>query len=46
MADANQRRDWRIFADFAHILIRRARVLYAKDALAVDLRAIAPYLKC
>ena len=23
MAGANQRRDWRIFADFAHILIRR-----------------------
>ncbi len=37
MADANQRRDWRIYADFAHILIRRARALYAKDALAVDL---------
>jgi hypothetical protein len=37
MADANQRRDWRIFIDFAHILIRRARVLYAKDPLAVDL---------
>ena len=37
MADANQRLDWRIFADFAQIWIRRARVLYAKDALAVDL---------
>ena len=37
LADANQRRDWRIFADFAHILIRRARVLYASDPLAVDL---------
>jgi len=41
MADANQRRDWRIFADFAHILIRRARVLYATDALAVDLEQTA-----
>ena len=41
MADANQRRDWRIFADFAHILIRPARVLYAKDALAVDLEQTA-----
>ncbi len=41
MADANQRRDWRIYADFAHILIRRARVLYAKDALAVDLEETA-----
>jgi len=25
MADANQRRDWRIYADFAHILIRRSQ---------------------
>jgi hypothetical protein len=41
MADANQRRDWRIFADFAHILIRRARVLYATDVLAVDLEQTA-----
>lgn len=41
MADANQRRDWRIYADFAHILIRRARVLYATDALAVDLEQTA-----
>ena len=41
MADANKRRDWRIYADFAHILIRRARVLYAKDALAVDLEETA-----
>ena len=41
MADANRRRDWRIFADFAHIPIRRARVLYAKDALAVDLEQTA-----
>jgi len=41
MADANQRRDWRIYADFAHILIRRARVLYAKDELAVDLEDTA-----
>jgi IS4 transposase len=37
LADANQRRDWQIFADFAHVLIRRARVLYATDPLAVDL---------
>jgi len=41
MADANQRRDWRIYADFAHMLIRRARVLYARDALAVDLEETA-----
>ena len=41
MADANQRRDWRIFADLAHVLIRRARVLYAQDPLAVDLEQTA-----
>lgn len=41
MADANQRRDGRIFADFVHIMIRRARMLYTKDALAVDLEQTA-----
>jgi len=28
LADANERHDWRIFADFAQIVIRRARTLY------------------
>ncbi len=37
LADANQSHDWRIFADFAQALIRRARELYAHDSLAVDL---------
>ena len=37
LAKANEKRDWRIYADFAHILIARARKLYAGDALAVDL---------
>jgi hypothetical protein len=37
LADANQAHDWRIFADFAHVLIRRARALYAGDPLAVTL---------
>jgi hypothetical protein len=41
IANANQRRDWQIYADFEHILIRLARVLYAKDALAVDLNQTA-----
>jgi hypothetical protein len=27
LADANERRDWRIYADFAHVLIRIARRL-------------------
>jgi hypothetical protein len=37
LADANQNRDWRIYADFAGILIARARILYAGDSLSVDL---------
>ena len=37
LADANESRDWRIWADFAQVLIRRARLLYASDSLAVDL---------
>jgi transposase len=34
---ANERRDWRIWADIAAVLIRRARKLYANDALSLDL---------
>src|SRR4030066_1729153 len=30
LADANERRDWRIYADFAHVLIGMARGLYAE----------------
>ncbi len=37
LADANQLRDWRIFADFAQVLIAIARPLYAGDAMGVDL---------
>jgi IS4 transposase len=37
LADANERRDWRIFADFAQVLIAEARELYAKDAAVADL---------
>jgi len=37
LADANERRDWRIYSDFAHVLIAHARKLYANDAFAVDL---------
>lgn len=37
LADANRVHDWRIFADFAQILIRRARSLYATEPLAVGL---------
>jgi hypothetical protein len=33
----NENRDWRIFADFAQVLIARARRLYAEDDFGVDL---------
>ena len=41
LGDANKRRDWRIWADFAHVLIRRARALYAKDDFGVALKQTA-----
>ena len=37
LADANESRDWRIYADFAQVLIRVARPLYARDPIGVDL---------
>ena len=37
LADANESRDWRIFADFAQVLIGIARPLHAGDAMGVDL---------
>lgn len=36
LADANERRDWRIWADFAAVLIRRANKLYATEPLGLD----------
>jgi hypothetical protein len=37
LADANETRDWRIYAEFAQRLIAQARRLYADDDLEVDL---------
>jgi hypothetical protein len=37
LADANESRDWRIYADFAQTLIAIARRLYARDPMGVDL---------
>jgi hypothetical protein len=37
LADANERRDWRIYAEFAQILIGEARRLYADDPLDLEL---------
>lgn len=38
LADANEVRDWRIYADYAQSLIGIARRLYAGDAFGVDLK--------
>jgi Domain of unknown function (DUF4372)/Transposase DDE domain len=38
LADANEVRDWRICADFAQVLIARARELYRNEDLGIDLR--------
>ena len=38
LADANEKRDWRIYQDFAHILIHHARELYSKDSFGVTLQ--------
>ena len=37
LADANENRDWRIFADFAQVLIGIARPLYVYDPIGVEL---------
>src|SRR5712692_9353961 len=37
LADANELRDYRIFADFAHVLIGIVRPLYAHDPIGVDI---------
>jgi len=39
LSNAGKQRDWRIFADFAQILIERARLLYEHDPLPVKLDA-------
>jgi transposase len=38
LADANERRDWRIWADLAAVLIRRARRIYIEEDLGLDLK--------
>jgi hypothetical protein len=39
LAEANEQRDWRMYADFAHTLIAIARPLYASEDLGLDLDA-------
>jgi hypothetical protein len=41
LADANEKRDWRLFADFAHVLIQQASALYAGDAFGAELEQAA-----
>ena len=37
LADANENRDWRIYADFAQVLIHHARKLYTDEDFGVEL---------
>ena len=41
LADANEKRHWRIYADLAQVLIARARRLYADEGFGVELKAAA-----
>lgn len=41
LADANKNRDYRIYADCAHLLIPRARRLYAEESFGLDLEQTA-----
>ena len=40
LADANEARDWRIYANLGQRLIAKARRLYAQDELALELKAM------
>ena len=37
LADANEKRDWRVYADFAQALIAIARPMYANESIGADL---------
>ena len=41
LADANEKRDWHIYADFAQVLIRMARQLYADEDFGLQLNQTA-----
>lgn len=41
LADANAKRNWRIFHDFAHVLINVARPLYAREEFGVEIEQMA-----
>jgi hypothetical protein len=40
LANANQVRDWQIYADFAQVLISQARSLYANEDFGLDLKEV------
>jgi hypothetical protein len=40
LANANQVRDWRIYADFAQVLIRTARTLYTNEDFGLNLQEV------
>ena len=37
LAEANEKRDWRIYQDFGYVLIKKAKNLYAGEKLRIDL---------
>ena len=37
LAEANEKRDWRIYKDFGYVLIKKAKDLYAGEKLRIDL---------
>jgi hypothetical protein len=41
LADANEKRPWQMYADFAQILIAKARALYSSDSFGIDLKNAA-----
>ncbi|PIZ13737.1 MAG: IS4 family transposase [Elusimicrobia bacterium CG_4_10_14_0_8_um_filter_37_32] len=41
LADANENRDWHIYADFAQVLIHEAQDLYAKEPFGLELKETA-----
>jgi len=41
LAAANEKRDWRLFSDFAHVLIAQATLLYAAEPFGAELQQAA-----
>jgi len=37
LADANESRNWRIYADFAQVLLKKARLLYSSDDFGLEI---------